>query len=197
MPTGYTCSVQSGETTEFADFAMTCARAFGACISMRDSPSDAEIPSEFKPSSHHKERLAESRAELAKILAMTDREIAAAAEADYAEQVDAHRARALRRQTEKARYEAMLAKVAAWTPPTSEHIGLKDFMLEQLRSSIDHDCDGSYDAAPVLKTEWQWKENALERVERGIGYHTKSDAEEVERARGRTQWVSDLRKSLE
>lgn len=36
MPTGYTASVQEGKVTEFRDFAMECARAFGALVMMRD-----------------------------------------------------------------------------------------------------------------------------------------------------------------
>ena len=35
MPTGYTAAVCSGEITEIKDFALSCARAFGALITMR------------------------------------------------------------------------------------------------------------------------------------------------------------------
>src|SRR5438309_7441629 len=47
MPTGYTADVGNGKVTDFATFALTCARGFGALITMRDDPMDAEIPDEF------------------------------------------------------------------------------------------------------------------------------------------------------
>lgn len=48
MPTGYTADVQSGKVTDFAEYAMNCARAFGALVLMRDDPSDADIPERFE-----------------------------------------------------------------------------------------------------------------------------------------------------
>ncbi len=56
MPTGYTAAVQNGTVTRFADFAMNCARAFGALVELRDEM-DAPIPDTFKPSTHHSESL--------------------------------------------------------------------------------------------------------------------------------------------
>ena len=47
MPSGYTEGVASGKVTEFKEYALLCARAFGACISLRDEPLSLEIP-EFK-----------------------------------------------------------------------------------------------------------------------------------------------------
>lgn len=59
MPTGYTHGVQDGTVTEFRDFALICARAFGATILMRDDPMDAPIPDEFQSSTYHLDRLKE------------------------------------------------------------------------------------------------------------------------------------------
>jgi len=49
MPTGYTCQVQDGMITEFKEFALLCARNFGACITLRDEPLSPDIP-EFEVS---------------------------------------------------------------------------------------------------------------------------------------------------
>jgi hypothetical protein len=38
MPTGYTAGVADGTITEFREYALLCARAFGACIMLRDEP---------------------------------------------------------------------------------------------------------------------------------------------------------------
>lgn len=49
MPTGYTAAVCDGKITEFPAFALQCARAFGALITMRDDAMNAPIPEEIKP----------------------------------------------------------------------------------------------------------------------------------------------------
>lgn len=49
MPTGYTASVADGTTTTLRAFALQCARAFGATVTMRDDPMSAEIPERFEP----------------------------------------------------------------------------------------------------------------------------------------------------
>lgn len=60
MPTGYTSYI--GQGCDFKTFAMKCARAFGACIDMRDSSLDAQIPDSFEPSRYHlKEKRAAER----------------------------------------------------------------------------------------------------------------------------------------
>ena len=51
MPTGYTAEVQKG--ISFDKYALNCARAFGALVSMRDEPSDKEIPEKLEPSDYH------------------------------------------------------------------------------------------------------------------------------------------------
>jgi hypothetical protein len=47
MPTGYTAPIADGMT--FEQFALGCARAFGALVTMRDEPSDAPIPERLEP----------------------------------------------------------------------------------------------------------------------------------------------------
>lgn len=49
MPTGYTADIKDG--ISFETYAMNCARAFGACVSLRDKPSGGKvIPDAFEPS---------------------------------------------------------------------------------------------------------------------------------------------------
>lgn len=73
MPSAYTAPVQDGKITEFKDFAILCARAFGACIDMRDDPLDKPIPEAFSPvTKHYDEALATATNKLAALRAMTD-----------------------------------------------------------------------------------------------------------------------------
>ena len=69
MPTGYTAGVATGEIKDFKTYALQCARAFGACIMLRDEPMSDEIP-EFKPSDHYEKSLAKATADLAAFTAI-------------------------------------------------------------------------------------------------------------------------------
>lgn len=51
MPTAYTADIAKGIT--FKQYAMNCARAFGALIDLRDKPANCEIPDVVYPSDYH------------------------------------------------------------------------------------------------------------------------------------------------
>jgi len=195
MPTGYTANVGNGTLTEFRDFALQCARAFGALIDMRDEPLSAEIPEAIAPTSYYSDRLAESEALLAALDRMSDDEIRQAAQADNDACTEAYRKRCQDVQDTRDRYLAMLEKVQAWTPPTPDHEQMKSFMVRQLRDSID--CDCSYTpTAPVLMSATDWLNARREDLKQQIESYRKSDAEERKRAADRTAWVAALRASL-
>lgn len=197
MPTGYTHSVQSGEVTTFAEFALQCARAFGACIEMRDDPTDTPIPERFKPSDYHEKALAADRAELARVEKMTEAECKVAARAEHDEEVARRNESDARAREGVARYQAMLTEVQAWNPPTSEHAGLKSFMVQQLVDSIKWDKPFYADEPPpALLPADEWKRTKIAELMKSIDRHTEGYAEDVQRAEQRTQWVRQLRESL-
>lgn len=196
MPTGYTAAVADGEIEDFADFAMQCARAFGACITMRDDPSDTPIPDEFTPSDYNAKALLDAQSELRRLEKMTEEEKVAASAADFKARLQSWQDHEDDKSLRKQRYEAMLAKVLEWVPPTDEHIDMKAFMVSQLEDSIKHDCGPSYSKKPLHLTPDDWFADALARANREVAYHAKAQAEEIERARNRTRWISALRSSL-
>ncbi len=73
---------------------------------------------------------------------------------------------------------------------------MRDFMRQQITDSIKWDC-GTARAAPVKKTGQQWCEAEHGRLLHDIAYHDKHYAEEMQRAKERTEWVAALRRSLE
>lgn len=195
MSTGYTSKIYDGKAQSFAEFALYCARAFGALVEMREDPMDAKIPLEFKPSTYHRDRLAETKTELAKWQNMSLAEAAKHEAASYAKAIDEEAAYQEKKKALRERYETMLAHVLAWEPPTPEHKGLKDFMTSQLRESIDFDCrDYSNHVRRVAPA--QWLKERIETAQNSIAYHEKEWARDQEMARTRTAWVADLRKSL-
>jgi len=194
MPTGYTAPVQSGEITEFKDFALQCARAFGALVMMRDEPMDAKIPDAFEPSDYHTRRLAEAKAELERLRSLTPEQIEAEAEKAWQTELDYHNKRVAETALQRKRYEDMLAKVEAWVPPTPDHTGLKEFMASQLRESIEFDCRDR--EPPKRKTSEEWLHAALKSALWNVEYHEKGQREEIERTEGRNRWLRELRESL-
>lgn len=198
MPTGYTADVQSGKITEFEDFVWCCARGMGALIMMRDEPWGVPIPERFEPSTkYHDEALAAAKARLDELRGMSLLAVREAAQQAYAERVKADDDYRARKDEQRERYKAMLAKVEAWEPPTQDHTGFKRFMTEQLVESIDFDCSpgGLFD--PPKKMEpGEWHEAEVAKAMRDIEYHSSARAAEVERTEGRNQWLSALRSSL-
>lgn len=195
MPTGYTAAIKDG--ISFERFVWDCARAFGALVMMRDEPTGAIIPEEFKPSDYHEKRLAEITGRLQVLRAMGPEEAQAGAQAAY----DAEKAFNEKRVAEirelRGKYETMLAKVTAWQPPTDEHAGLKSFMEEQLRNSIDFDCSTDYYMKqPVLLDGAAWLQQVISDAEAWETRCLHQHAEEVTRTADRNAWLKALRESV-
>lgn len=198
MPTGYTADIEKGIT--FQQFALNCAQAFGACISMRDDPIGTPIPDEFEPSTYNRDRLRECRERIAQIEAMTDEECAKEADKEYTDSVAYHNERIEAAQALRRKYDAMLVAVRTWTPPTDEHNGLKEFMEKQIVESREFDCGTKYhrDAISKLwhKSGPEWRRIKLEELGKDVSRHEKEWQEEQARVAERNEWVRKLRESL-
>lgn len=194
MPTGYTAGIKPEGGVTFEQFVMGCARAFGALVTMRDDPADAAIPDEFKPDADHRDRIEAAEQRLLDITAMPLDVAARHAAESHAEAMRRHADREREAAAQRAAYEAMLAKVRAWEPPTPDHQELRSFMLSQIRESIEFDCR-VYEP-PAAMSGADWHRFQMREAERGLAYVRNEAAEDVERARQRTEWVRALRKSL-
>lgn len=194
MPTGYTADVVDGKVTEFKDFAMQCARAFGALIMMRDDPLNAPIPDEFAPDTrYYDERIAAELKRLGEVQAMTDAEAEQAAKDAHQKALDSRADYLARKDAEASRLNTMLAKVRAWTPPSPDHEEMKRFMVEQITVSMP----GSYaPEIPVLLDGATWRKQESDRLAKSIAYDKNERAKEIERATGRSAWLKQLRASL-
>lgn len=196
MPTGYTYKIK--DDINFETFILDCARAFGACVTMREESMDTPIPEEFVASDHHSKRLKETHEELFKLENMTIEEADERAEQEFKNELEERDRRIAESNILRQKYTDMLNKVEAWIPPTTEHTELKRFMRQQITESIAHDCDCSYfDRYPVIRTpSEEWLANRIEGANKDIEYHKKEYSEEVSRAKKRTLWVKQLRESI-
>lgn len=89
MSTGYTDCI--GKGADFKQFALGCARAFGALVTMRDEPSNVEIPDEFLPSDYHKKKIKIISRQLAKIRKLSVKECSELAKKEYNSEVKRYR----------------------------------------------------------------------------------------------------------
>lgn len=191
MPTGYTAAVCDGKMTDFSEFALSCARAFGALVTMRDDPHDAPIPDAIAPSSYNSTQYAAAKDRLRELQAMTPEQAQILALKAYDD--GSARATKWNAETDAAndRINTMLRKVRDWTPPTPDHIRMKEFMIEQLEISLTtyrHKSPPRLDGPAWLAAE-------IAKTEHDLEYHGKEQREENE-AKGRTKWLRDLRASL-
>jgi hypothetical protein len=198
MPTGYTHAIADG--ISFRQYAMSCARAFGALITMRDEPHDAEIPEAFQPDTHYLQWAEEAKARLAALEAMTPEQKAAGAKEAYEKEL-ASREKSISEARELQRkYEDMLFHAENWVSPSPDHDKFKQFMIDQIKSSIEHDCTSTIDYytrdVVLLQPADQWHAEQVAREQDSIARYERHQQEEVERVAKRNLWISQLRNAL-
>lgn len=196
MPTGYTAPVADGTITSLRAYALKCARAFGATITMRDDPPDAEIPDLFEPSSFYVERLAKARARRRHLQALSPIEAQREMQQQHSAAMANWREQTIDDARQRVRYSSMLHAVETWQPPTPEHDGLRKFMIKQLTDSIAFDCGGTHLPMPRLKRWPEWLASEIAKTQRDIDYFIEHSADAWARAITCTQWVRALRDSL-
>lgn len=193
MPTVYTAPVESGEMTKLSEFALRCARAFGSLIYMRDEPLDAPIPDRFEPNNDHNYKQIEFHKNYLALIANPDTRLQAWEE-DFQQKLKTHQTMAERVESENANYEAMLDKVRNWECPM-EIIGLKNFMLEQLKDSMRF---GSVELNEPEKTDIkEWYGQTVEITKGMIERYEQLIDEEKERTAEKNNWLRTVRTSLE
>lgn len=197
MPTGYTEGVQKGRITEFPEFALLCARAMGACVMLRDEPLSSDIP-EFKPSTYYLEALEKAKREYDEWENMTEEQRFATYESECAKNIEMANKYIAQEQVEKSRYEAMLEQVHRFEPPTADHVGLKNFMIEQLTDSIKFDCGSDYweEMKKAVSFE-EWESTKHDELYSNIGRYAKEWEEEQTRTVSRNKWIKQLREALD
>lgn len=196
MPTGYTATLmEKGQT--FETFVMTCARAFGALINMRDDPLNAPIPKKFEPSKHYVDSLAAAQQEAGRLARFSKvRQLDFGAK-KRTERIKQTKGWIAKETLENKRIDGMVAKVTGWMPPTTEHEELKTFMLQQLKISRNSVGYNMLELAKAKdRTAMDYYQLALGEAERNITYYEEQLQKEIERAGTRTEWVAQLRKSL-
>ena len=201
MPTGYTAILTEQEGTTFPQFAIRCARAFGALYHMRDDPWDA--PLRFRglikeSSAYQQEYLDSSKERLASLEAMTAEERLALGVKARDSDIESSKRSLEKCQTENKIYEDMIVQVNAWTPPTADHVELKKFMLEQLETSLRNT---TYYASLVSEAEArdpaEYHQDEVRSCQREIDYYKKQvETRSRDKSLYADSWIVSLCDSL-
>lgn len=198
MPTGYTAPIHDGDEITFEDFALRCARNFGAFIMQRDEPMSTPAAPRFEPQTRYYDEQIEKATDRLALLKGWSWD-------ETVEQFRIERERQEKRYQEAqekdaamtARYDGMIAQVEAWQP-SERWRRLKAFMLEQLEESKRFDCGvGDY----LKPKTWgqspdEWRQAEIENAERDLARGRKSRQEEIDRTNERNEWAADLYASL-
>lgn len=192
MPTGYTTDIYNGKDVSFRDFALTCARQFGACIMQRDDPAD-EKPKIMPEESYHTEELKKLKKFKKPTKAQFD---------SYVKETIADCEKSIKEKNElKKRYSDILEKAKNWQPPTKEHERLKAFMIEQLTDSKNFDCGGLdyYEHEIKVVSAMTYKDYVTKKLiehNRSIERHKEYEARDINNIKQRNKWIKDLYDSL-
>lgn len=199
MPTAYTAILGETEDMKLKDFALLCARNFGALYCMKDEPLSAPIPERFESDDYYKKELDRVQKEHDDFLAMSDTERKEHLERTYDETVKEYVDRAKTLSKEKSilrkRYNNMLYKVVKWNPPTPEHSKLRDFMIDQIHKGLEWDCK-EYELRLPDKDEWCDVENHINNLKQSLKIAKDCYENDLKATEARNEWLAILRESL-
>ena len=204
MPTGITAGILDGEITTFEQFVKRSVRAMGVAMHMRDEPSDMEYKERI-PSDYYKEEYEKYCTELEKIKKLTDEELLTEHNTNMTSYIEDYKGYIKEKKVNLIVLKKMLAQIQEWKPPTTEHNGFKDFMIEQINSTIKYDGDPTYYKKSLNKLEKELekdmsaaelREEKMADVENSIARYKKSHEEEIEGCTSANKWIKDLYGSL-
>jgi hypothetical protein len=198
MPSGLTSKIGTGAT--FPEFALGCAKQFGALIHMRDEPNDSKITLP-ESSEYYKEELEATQKKLKELQHINMKAYNANAITKQMKAI-ASVEKAIEDKNElRGKYMFMLMEVKAWRPPTPEHNDFKVYMTKQITDSIDFDCNTQYEDEQIERLREPVDANVLfnkeiDQLNEDVTYFTDKLNNENDTNSGRTKWIKDLAFSL-
>jgi hypothetical protein len=194
MSTGYTAIIEDKEDCTFIDYALRCARAFGACVDQRDDSLSAP-PMPRQPNQYYVECVADAEVDLHKFESATSEEI----ERDFVterESAKQHNEQSrVEHQHKQEAYARIRADVIKWVPPTPDHHGLKKFMLEQIDICYEPD-KKPYCTKPDRISIRRWHLNRINYAKETLERCREDVKKDVERCEESRKWLTALIASL-
>lgn len=193
MPTGYTSGIYDGDDS-FYNFAMECARAFGACIDLRDEPLGTGLPDEIPYNNYYEKMLNHYKKEYEKFCSKSEKELLEQYEKECKEAQDTYNNSIRLIEERRKNYNSVLSKVKQWSPPSVYHFDYKKFMISQLEESIKHDC---YEPSPFYKETFEvWLKRKNNNYESYINDYKERCELEIKKHKEKNEWIRQLKSSL-
>lgn len=196
MPTGYTAGIMDGTIKTFPEFAKICIRNFGVAMHMRDE--ELSKPYEQRViSPYHSGHLSAAKIELEFIKKLSDKEIISKRKGEIEDEIRRYNTYAIECGRQKGVLTGILNDVLAWIPPTTEHQGIKDFMIQQINSTIDSDADDSFYEKQKEELEFELmflkadktRKVYIDRIQWEVDYHTENLKKEMDRVTASNKWA--------
>lgn len=177
---------------DFFQFAMSCAGVDALNIDVRRM--EAAKPD----TSHFDEAIREARSRMARLGSLYADEIVAQFNDYVANALRVLEQEKRKQELEIAHVEMFIGFANEWNPPTPDHDKLKTVMMMHLTRSLNPSnlYDAEIERINAL-TPQLWHKAEVNDCLRKIQKAKKNRAEEIERCAKRTEWVQQLRKSLD
>ena len=191
MSTGYTRIIEDNPNTTFRDYALRCARAFGACAHQRDQSLEAEPR---PPEVVGDDAVVEHQAKIDEWESMSDDDLRARFQSEISRITKENEKAAREHAKKQHRYARVRAEVVAWKPPTKDHERLKTFMLEQIDSCYQP--DEKPRLAPLPESAEVYRKSQVSMRRRLLDYAKKDRERSVKNAEASKVWIDELVRSL-
>ena len=204
MPTGYTAGILDGKVNTFEEFATVCTRAFGATIHMRDNPMDSPYEPRT-PSDYHTNSIQSKRERLEEIESMSDEKIVEDFNTQLEEDLKYHQTKMEEDKRNLEKLNSMLESAKSWVPPTEDHQPFRNFMIEQVESTIKVDGDPSYHVNKMVGIKKQmeeginpkeYREETIQEIKSQISYHETEHQKELARCKDSNDWMEKFFESI-
>lgn len=201
MPTGYTEEILNGKVKTFPDFAKICMRAFGATIHMRDESFDKPYEPRI-PSDYYQNNIDRIKNVLKEAKSLSDEEIVNNKVDEILKNKEYYTKKIAEIKINKIKLESILKEVEKWIPPTEEHVGFKNFMIQQITDTISGDCNTKYydddlfELEKIIIDPKKIRKDMIDTAKKELVRYTKSLKEELGRCNESNKWVEVLLKSI-
>jgi hypothetical protein len=204
MPTGYTAGIIDGKITTFEQFATQCSRAFGATMHMRDNPLDSPYEPRT-PSEYYVNSLQSQREKLEEMKTMTDEAIVQDFENLLNDSLKYHERELEKTKVNLGRLNSIMESAKSWVPPTEDHEGVRDYMIDQLEITIKADGDPSYHVNKIVQAKKEleegidpkvYREEKIKEIEDRISYYEGEVQKELERCKQSNDWMDKFLESI-
>ena len=192
MPTGYTAGIEDGTITTLRDYALTCARAFGACFSLRDEPLGAAPEKILPDTAYYDSQIQDCTATIKRLMDMSDLEREEEAQKAFDLETKRYKDRAEEIILTRQRYESLQSATVAWCPPTALS-ELRLFMLQQIEISIRS--DWNY-VLPVRLSGDEWRAAEMKEASVRLARYTGERVKILQRAEESNKWLAEVSASV-